>query len=82
MVILDTNAISEALSQRPNTIVKAWLVEQPIASIFTTAVTEAEILRGLRALPDGKRKRDLEAAVRPIFENESQPGPRRELLPL
>jgi toxin FitB len=70
MVILDTNIISEALSQRPNTIVKAWLREQPVASIFTTSVTEAEILRGLRDLPDGKRKRDLEAAVQPIFERD------------
>ena len=67
MVILDTNIISEALAPRPNTSVMGWLTTQPIASVFTTAITKAEILRGLRTLSEGKRRRDLEAAIQPIF---------------
>lgn len=67
MVILDTNIISEALAPRPNTSVMDWLTTQPIASVFTTAITKAEILRGLRTLSEGKRRRDLEAAIQPIF---------------
>ncbi len=43
MVILDTNVVTETLSQRPSASVKAWLVAQPLASIFTTAVTEPAI---------------------------------------
>jgi toxin FitB len=67
MVILDTNIISEALAPKPNASVMAWLGTLPAASAFTTAITKAEILRGLRNLPEGKRRRDLEAAIQPIF---------------
>ena len=67
MVILDTNVISEALAPKPHASVAAWFTTQPLSSVFTTAITKAEILRGVRILPTGKRRRDLEAALQPIF---------------
>lgn len=67
MIVLDTNVISELLLPVPESSVVDWLAEQPSVAIFTTAVTEAEILYGLRLLPDGRRRRELEAAVLPIF---------------
>ncbi|HLJ70520.1 MAG TPA: type II toxin-antitoxin system VapC family toxin [Roseiarcus sp.] len=70
MVILDTNVISELLAPKPNSSVEGWLAAQPIASVFTTAITKAEILRGVRFLPEGRRRRDLETAIRPIFTTE------------
>lgn len=51
----------------PERSVVDWFAEQPPAAIFTSAVTETEILYGLRLLPDGRRRRDLEAAILPIF---------------
>ncbi|WP_412178890.1 type II toxin-antitoxin system VapC family toxin [Rhizobium sp. TRM96647] len=60
------HVISELLLPVPEPSVVDWPAEQP-AAIFTTAVTEAEILYGLRLLPDGRRRRDLEAAILPIF---------------
>ena len=70
MIILDTNVLSELLVPSPNTNVIDWLASQQPASIFTTAITEAEILFGLRLLPEGRRRRDLEAAILPIFTND------------
>jgi predicted nucleic acid-binding protein len=70
MVILDTNVISNALAPKPEASVAAWLKAQPFASVFTTAITKGEILRGLRLLPEGRRRRALEEAVRPIFMTE------------
>lgn len=67
MIVLDTNVISELLRQKPDRAVEAWLADQPPASIFTTTITEAEILYGVRLLPDGKRKTELLAAIEPIF---------------
>lgn len=67
MIVLDTNVVSELLRPRPDGAVEAWLADQPPASIFTTTITEAEILYGLRLLPDGKRKQELLAAIEPIF---------------
>ena len=49
------------------TISSAWLAAQPAAAVFTTTVTEAEILHGLALLPSGRRPQALKAAVRPIF---------------
>jgi len=70
VIILDTNVLSELLVPSPNTNVIDWLASQQPASIFTTAITEAEILFGLRLLPEGRRRRDLEAAILPIFTND------------
>lgn len=67
MIVLDTNVISELLRPKPDGAVATWLADQPPASIFTTAITEAEILYGVRLLPDGKRKHELLAAIAPIF---------------
>ncbi len=45
MLVLDTNVISEALRPEPDARVKTWLKALPPASVFTTAITEAEIFR-------------------------------------
>lgn len=70
MIVLDTNVLSELLAPSPSPNVLAWLAAQPSAAVFTTAVTEAEILYGLALLPDGRRRQALEAAVRPIFSED------------
>jgi predicted nucleic acid-binding protein len=53
--------------------VSKWLGVQHASSVFTTAITEAEILQGLRLLPPGRRRSDLETAILPIF-NEDMSG--------
>ncbi|MBY5635193.1 type II toxin-antitoxin system VapC family toxin [Rhizobium leguminosarum] len=67
MIVLDTNVISELLTPAPNVGVIEWLGAQHPLSVFTTAITEAEILYGLRLLPHGRRRSDLEAPVLSIF---------------
>lgn len=68
MIVLDTNVVSEVLKPQPDARVIAWL-ESLADDVAITAVTLAELLAGLRRLPDGKRKKDLtsrvEAAVLP-----------------
>jgi predicted nucleic acid-binding protein len=36
---------------------------EPIAGLFTTAITEAELFYGAALLPDGRRRRSLEAVI-------------------
>ncbi|PZN95607.1 MAG: VapC toxin family PIN domain ribonuclease [Hyphomicrobiales bacterium] len=67
MIVLDTNVISEMLRPAPNASVATWLAAQPPASIFTTAITQAEINYGLLLLPNGKRRTELGEAILPIF---------------
>lgn len=62
MIVLDTNVISEVFRPRPDARVVAWL-ESLTADVAITAVTLAELLAGVRRLPDGRRKEDLAARI-------------------
>jgi len=67
MIVLDTNVLSELLRPAPEPRVTAWLEEQSPASVFTSAVTQGEILYGVRLLPDSPRRRKLWEAALTIF---------------
>lgn len=47
-----------------------WLAIQDSSEVFTTAITQAEILYGVEALPPGRRKTRLLAAIDKIFAEE------------
>jgi predicted nucleic acid-binding protein len=63
MILLDTNILSELMRPAPATRVEHWLGAQPSASLFISAVTEAELRLGLALLPDGKRRDQLAGAM-------------------
>lgn len=67
MIILDTNVISEILRPVPDARVVAWLEAQPRTALFTTTVTQGELLYGVRLLPEGQRRVALLQAVLAIF---------------
>lgn len=67
MIVLDTNVLSEALRPKPSAKVLDWMRSQPIPTLFTTTITEAELYYGLALLPKGKRQRSLESIVEAIF---------------
>ncbi len=66
MIILDTNVLSESLKPMPSESVAQWFKEQG-SNLFTTTVTEAEILYGAELLPAGRRKFGLRTAVEEIL---------------
>jgi hypothetical protein len=70
MIVLDTNVLSEVLRPQPEPRVLAWLDGQPANSVFTTAITEGEILYGIRLLADGQRRRKLWDAATAIFNDD------------
>ena len=70
MIVLDTNVLSELLRPTPEARVLAWLEAQPPASLFTSAVTQGEILYGIRLLPDGQRRKKLWDAAVEIFNED------------
>ena len=67
MIILDTNVLSEVLRPTPELRVIDWLGQQASASLFITAVTQAEILYGIAILDSGRRRDDLQAAAMAMF---------------
>lgn len=70
MIILDTNIISELMKPRPHPAVFDWFGMQAAARLFTTSVNKAEILYGIAALPDGRRRAELAVAAEEIFAEE------------
>jgi predicted nucleic acid-binding protein len=67
MIILDTNVLSELMRPAPASIVVDWIGAQPMASLYTTSITQAEILHGIMLLPPGRRRSGLEAAATAMF---------------
>lgn len=67
MIILDTNVLSELMKAKPDTNVSTWVATKPAVSLFTTTITEAEILYGLALLPEGQRRTGLKEAARALF---------------
>ena len=63
MILLDTNIVSEAMKAEPDPAVRAWLDEQAAETLFLSSVTIAELAFGIGALPEGRRKANLVAAL-------------------
>ena len=63
MIIVDTNVISELMRGEPHPAVLAWVAAQPRALLFTTHINQAEILYGIGALPEGRRRMALAATA-------------------
>lgn len=62
MIVLDTNVISEVFRTSPDVRVVGWL-KSLTGDVAITAVTLAELLAGVRRLPDGRRKVMLAARI-------------------
>lgn len=58
MIVLDTNVISEIFRPSPEPRVVEWLVTLT-GDVAITSITLAELLAGVRRLPNGQRKDEL-----------------------
>lgn len=67
MILLDTNVLSELMRPVPYASVERWLAAQPAASVFISAITEAELRYGLAILPIGKRRSSLTAVMQDML---------------
>ena len=68
MILLDTNVVSEAMKPEPDPAVRDWLDEQVAETLYLSSVSIAELLFGIGALPRGKRKDKLTAALDGVLD--------------
>jgi toxin FitB len=54
MILLDTNVVSELMKSAPEPAVMDWINAIPGATVFLSAVTQAEILFGVALVPERK----------------------------
>lgn len=59
--LLDTCAISEMVSVKPNVNVLRWFEHQAEETLFLSVITSGEIQKGINQLAVGKRKLKIEA---------------------
>ncbi|MEJ8857106.1 PIN domain-containing protein [Variovorax robiniae] len=62
MIILDTNVLSQPSRQVPEAAVIAWLSRQRPDDLCATSINVMELLDGVMRLPQGARRRSIEAA--------------------
>jgi predicted nucleic acid-binding protein len=67
MIVLDTNVLSELMRSPPDDRILAWLANHRQTELFTTAISEAEILFGIALLPEGRRRNALATAASATF---------------
>lgn len=68
MFVLDTNILSAMMRRERVPEVATWIAGQNEDKLFTTAISRAEIFAGLAVMAQGRRRRDLEATARDMFE--------------
>jgi len=56
LILLDTNIVSETMRPMPARKVVEWVNSQAVETLFLSAVSLAELLSGIAALPEGRRK--------------------------
>lgn len=67
MIVLDTNVISEIFRPSPHAQVVTWLGSLT-GDVAITSVTLAELLAGVRRLPDGRRREELSSRINSALE--------------
>lgn len=70
MIVLDTNVLSELMKECPEPRVFDWAQQQAAANLYTTSVTQAEILHGVLLLPAGKRRDATRHAAEEMFAHD------------
>jgi len=70
MIVLDTNVVSELMKAEPGPSVMRWAAGQAPSNLYTTSITQAEILHGIMLLPAGKRRSAFEAAADAMFKED------------
>ena len=76
MIVLDTNIISELMRVNADPGVLGWIASLEPDEVFTTTITQAEILAGLALLPAGRRRDAIASEADRAF---ARLGPRQIL---
>jgi len=70
VIVVDTNVLSELMKPRPTQRVVEWVAARLLESLYTTCVTQAEILHDVMRLPPDRRRRGLEKAAEAMFRED------------
>ena len=69
-VLLDTNVLSELMRPHPSQVVLDWFAQREGTELYTSSITQAEMLLGVALLPNGKRRKAIADAIEQMFEQD------------
>jgi len=67
LIVLDTNVISELMRSRIAPAVEAWVNHFCLADMYITAITRAEVERGVNLMPRGANRNTCRALANRTF---------------
>jgi predicted nucleic acid-binding protein len=62
VILLDTNVVAEIMKPRCHQVVAAFIDGQPLDELFLPSLVVAELRYGVRRLPEGRRRNDIETS--------------------
>lgn len=68
MIIVDTMVLLEPFKPRPDPAVVNWLDRKIPSDLFVTTINQAEMEYGLWAMPESKRRVQLNRGITELFE--------------
>ena len=69
-ILLDTNVVSELLRDEPEARVVRWLDSRPAHEFLLSAISAAELIRGVDRLPPGRRRTTLGNALAQVLDED------------
>ena len=70
MIVLDTNVVSELMRPAPDPGVAAWVADRDAATLFLSAVSEAELRYGIAIMAAGRRRDALASAIEAMLRED------------
>ena len=68
MIVLDTNVLSKLMCEKPAPVVRRWMRRFDLHDLWTSAISQAEVMVGIELLPAGSRKQGLDDAAGQLFD--------------
>jgi toxin FitB len=68
LIVLDTNILSELMREKPDPVIRRWMGRFDLYDLWTTAISQAEVMVGIELLPAGRRRQGLDDAAGQLFE--------------
>jgi toxin FitB len=68
--LLDTDVLAELMRSQPAAAVLGWFAQNAQSAMYTSAITQAEILTGIALLPAGQRRTALARSAEQMFEQD------------
>ena len=70
MILLDTNVVSELMRSSPHPAAEVWVARRAAASLFFSAVGEAELRYGIAIMPAGRRRDKLASEIEAMLRED------------